>query len=285
MKEGASVTTRRKEDYQESLIKRSLRYLNTGFPVHFTGPPGVGKTTSALQLAKKRNRPVIFMSGHEDLSTNDLIGSFSGYKRNKLDDNYIHTVRKVEENVEESWKKGRLYEAVEQGHTVIYDEFTRTSPAVNNLFLPVLEERILPLFGTKRTASYIDVHPKFAMIFTSNPLEYSGVHPSQDALRDRMITMRFQLMEEERKHQVLASETSLKDKDISMILSIVSRAEEKKNEQGGSVRLPLMIAKVADRYQMKVSGDNPNFREVCYDILWHHEDDMSDEEFEELFRK
>lgn len=277
------MNNQQEETLQESLARRSLRYLNTGLPVHYTGPPGVGKTTSALRLAKRRGRPVIFMSGHESLQTEDLIGAYSGYKRHKVDDNFIHTVRKIEENVEESWKNGRLYEACEKGYTVVYDEFTRTSPAVNNLFLPVLEERILPLFGKKGTASYIDVHPKFAMIFTSNPEEYTGVHPSQDALRDRMITMRLDRMEEERMHGIIASETSLKDKDIKKILSIAAKAEEWMEEPGGSVRLPLMIAKVADRYQMKVDEDNPNFREVCYDILWSNGGNKNEDDFRKLF--
>ena len=36
---------------------------------------------------------------------------------------------------------------------------------------------------------YMKIHPDFVAIFTSNPEEYAGVHRSQDALRDRMITL------------------------------------------------------------------------------------------------
>ncbi len=35
----------------ESIARRALTYLQAGFPVHFAGPPGVGKTTLAFHIA------------------------------------------------------------------------------------------------------------------------------------------------------------------------------------------------------------------------------------------
>ena len=169
------------------LISRSMSYLKLGYPVHFTGPSGTGKTSLALTLAKKRRRPVMLMHGNHELNNSDLIGDFIGYSSKQTVDNYVRSVYKKDEQVTENWRDGRLLEAVKNGYTLVYDEFTRSEPTTNNLFLSILEEGIVPLYGSKRTEPFIRVHPEFRMIFTSNPSEYAGVYKTQDALLDRFV--------------------------------------------------------------------------------------------------
>ncbi|WP_082231974.1 gas vesicle protein GvpN [Halobacillus massiliensis] len=256
--------------YFKNLIKRSQRYLAAGYPVHYTGPSGIGKTTLALHLAKKRNRPVLLINGNKDLSNEDLIGAYTGYRRKKLNDNFVRTVRKIEESVSEEWVNGRLYEAVKEGYTVVYDEFTRSQPETNNLFLSILEEGILPLYGTKRTESYIDVHPDFSIIFTSNPAEYAGVYQSQDALLDRMITLSLHSMDEEAEIAVVASRTSLSKEKSEKIVKFVNRVREivegADGEENLSLRASLMIAEVVRKYNLKVKGSSEEFQDICLDI-------------------
>ncbi len=80
--------------------------------------------------------------------------------------------------------------ACKNGNTLIYDEFTRSRPEANNALLSVLEEKFLNLPRLRRAdKGYMDVHPDFRAIFTSNPEEYAGVHKTQDALMDRLITI------------------------------------------------------------------------------------------------
>jgi MoxR-like ATPase len=50
----------------DEITSRTVDYLKNGFPVHFTGPTGVGKTSIALHAAKKLERPVVVLQGHED---------------------------------------------------------------------------------------------------------------------------------------------------------------------------------------------------------------------------
>ncbi|WP_173918088.1 gas vesicle protein GvpN [Halobacillus sp. Marseille-Q1614] len=256
--------------YFKSLIKRSQRYLAAGYPVHYTGPSGIGKTTLALHLAKKRNRPVLLINGNKDLSNEDLIGAYTGYRRKKLNDNFVRTVHKIEENVSEEWVNGRLYEAVKEGYTVVYDEFTRSQPETNNLFLSILEEGILPLYGTKRTESYIDVHPDFSIIFTSNPAEYAGVYQSQDALLDRMITLSLHSMDEEAEIAVVSSRTAISQEKAEKIVGFINGVrgicEGADGEDNLSLRASLMIAEVVQRYNIKVNGSNEEFQDICLDI-------------------
>ena len=88
------------------------------------------------------------------------------------------------------WIDNRLTTACRYGHTLVYDEFTRSRPEANNVLLSVLGERLLNLPKLRYAGDgYLEVHPGFRAIFTSNPEEYAGIHKSQDALMDRLITI------------------------------------------------------------------------------------------------
>ena len=129
----------------ERLTARALRYLQSGFPVHLRGPAGTGKTTLSLHLADLLQRPMMLMFGDDEAKSSDMIGKQSGYTHKKLVDNYIHTVLKVEDSVRHNWVDSRLTLACREGYTLIYDEFNRSRPEVNNILLSVLEEKILKI--------------------------------------------------------------------------------------------------------------------------------------------
>ncbi len=76
---------------------RALAYIAAGFPVHFRGVSGTGKTTLALHIASKIARPVVMIHGDEEFSTSDLVGGEYGYRIRKTVDNFIHSVLKTEE--------------------------------------------------------------------------------------------------------------------------------------------------------------------------------------------
>ncbi|MGP4077671.1 gas vesicle protein GvpN [Halobacillus sp. K22] len=271
----------------QNLIKRSQRYLSLGYPVHFTGPTGIGKTTLALHIAKSRKRPVVLISGNKSLSNAELIGAFKGYNRKKVNDNYVRTVRKIEENVTEGWVSGRLYEAVKNGYTVVYDEFTRSKPEVNNLFLSVLEEKILPLYGTKRKDSHIRVHPDFSIIFTSNPAEYVGVYQTQDALLDRMISLPLKSLDQEAEATIVTERTNIDVDKAKSIVGFVHRVKDLCNNRDSSLslRASIMIADVAERYQLPIDGNDKEFQELCLDITYFTLDLCTDDQEEDLQSK
>ena len=176
----------------QALAERALAYLGVGYAVHFAGAAGTGKTTLAFHVAAKLGRPVTLIHGDDEFGSSDLVGKDAGYRKSKLIDNYIHSVLKTEENMNTLWVDNRLTTACANGNTLIYDEFNRSRPEANNALLSVLEERILNLPALRPSgAGYLEVHPNFRAIFTSNPEEYAGVHKTQDALMDRLITIRW----------------------------------------------------------------------------------------------
>ena len=176
--------------YVEDLTQRALAYLEIGYPLHLAGFAGTGKTTIAFHIAAKLGRPVILIHGNDEFVSSDLTGKDVGYKKSKFIDNYIHSVLKSEENMRVLWMENRLTTACRDGYTLIYDEFNRSRAEANNVLLSVLEEKMLslPSLG-KVQGGYIEVHPEFRAIFTSNPEEYAGVHKAPDALMDRLITL------------------------------------------------------------------------------------------------
>ncbi len=252
----------------EELASRALGYLDTGFPIHFRGPAGTGKTTLALHVANQLGRPVLLVTGDEALTSADLIGGQHGYRYRKVVDRFISTVLKYEEDATQQWVDQRLTTACRHGYTLVYDEFTRSRPETNNPFLTVLEERILTLPAANQRESYVAVHPDFRVIFTSNPEEYTGVHASQDALLDRMVTMDLGFQDDETEVRITASRAGIDTEDARKIVHLV-RAFRRIDDHDRlpTLRACIMLARVAQTQGMAVSAANPMFEQACLDIL------------------
>ncbi len=255
--------------FVKALTERALAYIQAGFPVHFRGASGTGKTTLALHVASKLGRPVVLMHGDEEFTTSDLVGGESGYRLRKVVDRFVSRVVKVEEDMAKRWVDNRLTIACKHGFTLIYDEFTRSRPEANNVLLSILQERILDFpAGRDGEETYLRVDPNFTAIFTSNPEEYAGVHRSQDALRDRMITMDLDHFDEETEMAIVQAKSGLPRKDVQRIVNVVRGLRESgKCDFAPTIRGSIMIAKSLKVLNGRASASSAVFRQVCQDIL------------------
>jgi gas vesicle protein GvpN len=258
--------------FVKSIIDRTMKYLDAGFPIHFRGVSGTGKTTLALRIAELMARPVILIHGDEELTTQHLVGSEGGYRMKRLRDNFISSVLKIEEEASKCWVDNRLTVAIESGYTLIYDEFTRSRPEANNVLLSVLQEGILDLPSGRGDgiAGHLKVHPDFRAIFTSNPEEYAGVHRSQDALRDRMVTLDLEALDEETECRITQTKSGLSSKEVSKIVKVVRYLREHgQYEFTPTVRACIMIARTLREYgrHARTEASDPIFTQVCLDIL------------------
>jgi len=255
--------------YIKDITKRSLSYIKAGFPVHFRGVSGTGKTTLAMHIASKISRPVVLIHGDEEFTTSDLVGGEHGYRFRKVVDRFVSRVLKTEEDMVKRWVDNRLTIACKYGFTLIYDEFTRSRPEANNILLSILQEKMMDLpVGRDSQDPYLRVDPDFTAIFTSNPEEYAGVHRSQDALRDRMITMDLDHFDYETEVEIVRAKTRLSKNNVKKIVNIVRALRDSgKCEFAPTVRGCIMIGKTLKVEKRTPSREDSEFLKICQDIL------------------
>lgn len=272
--------------YFKDLTNRALLYLQAGYAVHFCGPAGTGKTALAMHIAELLGRPIVTLQGNDQYQPTDLVGTNSGVRRKKVLDNYVHSVWKAEESLDSVWYDGRVAHACRNGYTLVYDDFTRSKPETNNVLLSILQEKSLDLSALQKGETNITVHPDFAALFTSNPVEYAGVHELQDALKDRLITIPIKGLDRESEIAIVAGRSGLAWRDAARIVDIIRsiRGNEVKKP---SIRAAIMVATILATKGSKPVRENPLFYQVLKDVIGSevfHEGD-SDSLLDELITK
>jgi gas vesicle protein GvpN len=244
---------------------RIFRWVDVGYPPHIVGPTGCGKTTLALAVAKEFERPTLWINGDDQMTTSDLIGGYSEIETSSVRDKYVHNVLKSIDRTKYTWIDNPLTIACKYGYTLIYNEFSRAKPVANNVLLSVLEEGILELpimFGRER---YVRVHPDFKVIFTSNSIEYAGVHKPQDALLDRLIDIYVDYYDFDTECQIVAKHTGLPESDIEKIVRCIREMREYLPEASRpSTRAAIMVGKALG--SLEEYSDEELFN-IYFDVL------------------
>lgn len=227
----------------KKMMFRIKLWLDSGYPVHIVGPTGCGKSSLAMYAAKKYGRPVVWINGDDSITTTDLVGGYSQVETETLRDKYVHNVFKSRDILKADWVDNPLTLACKYGYTLIYNEFSRTKPAANNVLLSVFEEGILELptkFGEER---YVKVHPEFKAILTSNPIEYAGVYRPQDALLDRMVGIYMGYYSFDVELEIVKRHTGGSIEETTKVVSLVRSLREKiPDAQKPGTRACIMIA-------------------------------------------
>ena len=254
--------------FLENVCDRAMTYLDAGYACHFRGSAGTGKTTLAMHVANQRGRPVVLMFGDEELKSSDLVGGERGLHSTKVVDNFVRSVTKTEEYRRAQWVDSKLTTACKHGYTLVYDEFSRSRPEANNVLLPVLEEGILALPDTQHAGTYMRVHPEFRAIFTSNPEDYAGVHKTQNALLDRMITVELDYCDRDTEVAITRARADIDQTLAERIVDLVrSMRATGPASRRPTLRASIMVGRIARRFGCAVAFDDPVFLDICRDVL------------------
>ena len=250
----------------QDILDRSKAYLKAGLPVHFTGPAGTGKTTLAIKLAKIWGLPYYLIQGDDSFNRQDLIGGLFGYSQKIIEDNFIASVSKFERRLTPLWVDNPVAIACREGGTLIYDEFTRARPETNNLLLGILSEHLFLTSDRSGHMTLEQVHPHFSLILTSNPKEYAGVNKTQDALADRIITIRLNQFDEETEAAITAKQAGLHNDQALKIVRFVRKISGLVQLKHSSVRSSIMIGKIYANSSLH-ENNSLFFYKCCLDIF------------------
>lgn len=136
------------------------------------GPPGIGKTTMAKNIAavlpKKKGKTIfVRIQGSPDLTAEDLLGDIDPIKALKFGPTSV-----------EAFTPGKIFKA--DGGVLFFDELNRCPEKLQNALLQALQERVVTI-GTYD----VDFPANFVFIGTMNPEDVSTERLS-DVLMDRM---------------------------------------------------------------------------------------------------
>jgi nitric oxide reductase NorQ protein len=252
----------------QSITTRALAHLEANSAVHLSGLIASGKTVIALHLAASLGRPVILMQGDARFGRAEILGREAASRRPQDTDQYIHSILRMDETVRPIGEEDRLAAACQQGHTLVYDDFTRSSPEANSLLNSVLGEGILHLSNRGRAGQpYLRVHPDFHLILTSNPHESTTSH-CHSALMDRLVTLRLDSYSLHTEIAIVSAKSGLGLEDVRGVVDLV-RMLRVVSEHGDqpSIRASIAIAKVLSQLGAKARHDDDTFRWICRDVL------------------
>jgi len=216
-------------DLIETMLKSKQHVL-------LEGPVGAGKTTLALEVARKISKHVIRVDGDGRFTEQKLVGSFDpkivlqkGFKK-------------------QAFLPGPLYQAMSEGSVLLINELNRMPEMVQNVLLPALDERKIqiPILGE------LLAKDGFCMIATQNPREFVATSPLSEALLDRLEWVSISYLSRDEEIEIVHQNTHLKSSKMDSWIGKavdLTRATRQfpKIKRGASIRAAVSVIQILEK--------------------------------------
>ncbi len=194
-------------------------------PVMLKGPTGCGKTRFVQHMAWRLKRPLITVSGHEDLTASDLVGRY---------------LLRGEETV---WLDGPLTLAVKHGALCYLDEIVEARKDTTVVIHPLTDDRrLLPI---EKKSQLIEAVDEFMLVVSYNPGYQSVLKELKQSTKQRFIAIEFGYPPRTIEIQVIRQEAGVSEAVAASLVRIAEKVRNLKNhglEEGVSTRLLIYAA-------------------------------------------
>jgi nitric oxide reductase NorQ protein len=171
-----------------------------GLPVLLKGPTGCGKTRFVEAMAHELGRSLVTVSGHEDLTSADLVGRF------------------LLKGGETSWVDGPLTRAVREGAICYLDEIVEARQDTTVVIHPLADHRRqLPI---DRLGVTLEAAPGFQLVISYNPGYQSVLKSLKESTRQRFVSIELDFHPPEVEVEVVAHEAGVDAKTAQVLVRI-----------------------------------------------------------------
>lgn len=196
-------------------------------PLLLKGPTGCGKTRLVEHMAVRLQRPLITVSGHDDLGAVDLTG------------------RHLVAGGSTRWCDGPLTRAVREGAIFYLDEVVEARKDITVVLHPLADDRrVLPL---DRTGELIAAAPGFMLVVSYNPGYQNALKGLKPSTRQRFVAVSLGYPEPALEARIVASEGGC-DADVAQRLvrlgGALRRVTDHDLEETAGTRLLVMAARL-----------------------------------------
>ena len=196
-------------------------------PLLLKGPTGCGKTRLVEHMAARLGRPLITVSGHDDLGAADLTG------------------RHLIEGGDTCWVDGPLTRAVREGAIFYLDEVVEARKDITVVLHPLADDRRqLPL---DRTGEQIAAAPGFMLVLSYNPGYQHLLKGLKPSTRQRFVALSLGYPSPVLEAQIVQSESGCTPEvalQLVRLAQALRRLTEHDLEETASTRLLVMAARL-----------------------------------------